>query len=74
MIVFHQHHIVQAEAVISTAPCHHGCFFQRTQPRRGFSCIQNLDPRVGGSIDEFAGERGNPGESLEKIQSDAFGF
>ena len=69
MIIFHQHHVVQAEAVINAATRHDRCFFERTKPRCGFSGIQNLNARIVRGIDKFAGERGDAGEPLEKIQS-----
>lgn len=73
MIVFDEHHVEQAEAVINAAAASDGIFFQSTQAGSGFARVKNL--RVGAldGIHELRSQGGDAGEALNEIEGDAFG-
>ena len=67
MIIFHQHHVVQPEAMIHAAAGDDRRLFQSAQSRRGFARIKNLYAIAFRRIDKLFRERGDAGEALQKI-------
>src|ERR1700730_5666817 len=74
MIIFDQHHVVQTEAMILSASGHDRGFLQDAKPGRGLTRIENLRRMLTDRIHELASKRGDPGETLKKIQRDSFGL
>ena len=50
----------------------HGIFVDRSQPRRGFSSVENSRVRSGDEFNKMARERGDAAHPLQEIQNDAF--
>src|SRR5207248_7756072 len=46
MIIFHEHHFVQTKTVVAATPGNYRSFLQYTQPRCGFSRIQDLNAAI----------------------------
>ena len=72
MIVFNQHTVKQAVAVVGSAAADDRVFFKRSKCRCGFARIENKNFRIIGFLDIAAGHRGNSGHPLNKIQRGAF--
>ena len=73
VIVFHEHHVVQPEAVILAAARDDGGFLERAQTGRRLACVENLRLRFARAFDELPRQRRDAAESLQEIQRDAFG-
>ena len=72
MIIFHEHHVVQTKTVVAATPGNHRSFFQCTQPRCGFSRIQDLNGAISNGVDKLARQRRDAAQMLQKIQRDTF--
>ena len=67
MVIFHQHHVEQAKAVIGAAACDDRGFFQSAKAGRCFSSVENFDPVISSGLHKLSGEGGDPGQALKKI-------
>src|SRR5207253_4208810 len=74
VIVFYEHHVVQAKAMINTTSCNHRSLFQCAEPGRGFACVQDLGRMVSNGIDKLARKGRDAAEMLQKVQRDTFRF
>ncbi len=72
MIVFYEHHVVQAKTMINATTSDYWSLFQCAQARGGFARIQYLGRIISDSVDEFAREGCDAAEALQKIQRDPF--
>ena len=73
MVVLDENEIVEADAMIASAPAGDGVFLEAPPAGRGLARVENLGARATNRLDELRGERGDAGEALNKIEGGALG-
>src|ERR1700677_1335768 len=73
MIFFYEDRVIEAEAMICAAAGADSVFFKRAQARRCFARIENRGAGSDNGVNVRARESGDAAQTLEQIESDAFG-
>ncbi len=73
MIVFHQHHVVETEAMICSPTRDHRRFLKLPQAGRRLARVEDFRTVAAGGLDELMGQGRNAAQPLEEIERDAFG-
>lgn len=73
VIVFDQHHVPKAEAMILCAAATNGIFFQCAPAGGRLACVENRGARSGDSFHKVLGERCDAGKALDEIQGHTLG-
>ena len=73
VVVFDQHCVVQAEAMVRPSAAAHGVFLEHAQTGRRFTRVGHARVRSGDQGDEFARRGGDARKAAEKVQRRAFG-
>ena len=73
VVVFDQHRVVEAEAVIVAAAAAYGVFLHRPQPRRGLARTDDARLGVGDPLDELRGGGGDAGHVADEVERGALG-
>ena len=73
MIVLHQDHVVQAEAMIVPAATKDRVFLEPTPARSRLAGIEDPGVSALNRRDKLSGQSRDPGKPLEKIESDSLG-
>ena len=73
MVVFYQHHIEEAEAMVEGAAAGDGIFFQPAPAGCGFARVEDTGVCWANGLDKTGGQGGDAREALDEIQGHPFG-
>ena len=72
VVVLDEHHIEQAEAMVSAAAARNRVLLQPPPTRCGLARVENLRPRVFDCINKLGRQGGDAAEPLQEVEGDSF--